>query len=149
MYPSQVPQQLEQWEGDYLMLASRLTQHPTTLEPKAARQDPDPGSEGDSESRSKGSRGVHRCADCSKMYRRRQDLKRHTRDKHEWKRRCPFCCVKWTRPERIRAHLMRKHKSSFTKDQQQEIRRLQGRDATIRFLEKLGNTTCPRSYPIN
>ncbi|KAH8992644.1 hypothetical protein EDB92DRAFT_1856653 [Lactarius akahatsu] len=115
----QVPQQ--QWEGL-----------------KAARQDLDPDSTRNSENRSKAPREVHHCINCSKAYRRHQDLKRHTRDKHEWQRKCPFCRARWSRPERIRTHLMKKHESRLTKDQQQEIRFLRGRDDTIRFLEKYG-----------
>ncbi|KAH8986271.1 hypothetical protein EDB83DRAFT_1170779 [Lactarius deliciosus] len=132
---SQVPQQ--QWEGL-----------------KAVRQDLDPDSTWNSENRSKAPREVHHCANCSKAYRRHQDLKRHTRDKHEWQRKCPFCRVRWSRPERIRTHLMKEHESRLTKDQQQEIRFLRGRDDTIRFLEKYGSNTEPRfppetTHPIN
>ncbi|KAI9444116.1 hypothetical protein H4582DRAFT_2053835 [Lactarius indigo] len=116
--PSQVSQQ--QWELEGF---------------KEARQDLDPGRTW--KNRSKTPRGVHRCTNCSKAYQRHQDLKRHTRDKHEWLRKCPFCCTRWSRPERIRAHLMKKH---------QEIRLLRGRDDTIHFLKKYENTTPPGNY---
>ncbi|KAH9000977.1 hypothetical protein EDB86DRAFT_487386 [Lactarius hatsudake] len=114
---SQIPQQ--QWEG--------LNE---------IRQDPVLESAWNSENCSKTPRGAHHCTDCGKVYRRPQELKRHNRDRHEWQRRCPFCCTRWSRPERIRAHLMKQHESRLTKDQQQEIRLLRGRDDTVRFLEK-------------
>ncbi|KAF8267983.1 hypothetical protein EI94DRAFT_1700588 [Lactarius quietus] len=125
--PSQVPQQ--HWE-----------------EHKEARKYPDTAVAFKSESRGKAPRWLHRCTKCNKAYQRRQDLKRHTRDKHIRQRKCPFCCTTWTRPERIRFHLMKNHGSRFTEDQQQEIRVLRGRNDTIHFLEKYGNTTHLGSY---
>ncbi|KAI9444113.1 hypothetical protein H4582DRAFT_1919432 [Lactarius indigo] len=124
VYLSQVPRQLRE-------------------ELKEALQDPDTGSAWNSDNHSKALRGMHRCTDCSKVYRRPQDLKRHTRDRHEWQRKCPFCRARWTRPERIRAHLVKKHESRLTKDQQQEVRFLRGRHDTISFLEKYGKMTPP------
>ncbi|KAH8992647.1 hypothetical protein EDB92DRAFT_1856736 [Lactarius akahatsu] len=124
---SQVPRQ--QWE-----------------ELQEARQDPDTGSTWNSDAHSKAPQGMYHCTDCSKVYRRPQDLKRHTRDRHEWQRKCPFCRVRWSRPERIRAHLIKKHESRLTKDQQQEVRFLRGRRDTIRILEEYGNTTPHGSY---
>lgn len=122
------------------------------LEIKGARQNPDLGSAFNFENRSKACvtlRRVHHCANCKKVYRRPQDLKRHTRDSHEWQRKCPFCCARWSRPERIRAHLMKKHISRLTKDQQEEIGSLRGRDDTIRFLENCGNATHPGNYKLD
>ncbi|KAH9015895.1 hypothetical protein EDB84DRAFT_1524960 [Lactarius hengduanensis] len=116
------------------------------LKPEAVRQDLDPDSTRDSENRRKAPWEVHHCTNCSKAYRRHQDLKRHARDKHEWQRKCPFCHTRWSRPERIRAHLMKKHESRLTKEQQQQIRLLRGRDNTIHFLEKYRNTTPPENY---
>ncbi|KAH9041527.1 hypothetical protein EDB83DRAFT_1628470 [Lactarius deliciosus] len=113
---------------------------------KEARQDPDTGSTWNSDAHRKAPRGMYHCTDCSKVYRRPQDLKRHTRDRHEWQRKCPFCRVRWSRPERIRAHLIKKHESRLTKDQQQEVRFLRGRRDTIRILEEYGNTTPHGSY---
>lgn len=117
---------------------------------KETRQDPILESAGawKSENRS-APRGVRHCTDCGKVYQRPQELKRHTRDRHEWQRKCPFCCTSWSRPERIRAHLMKKHESRLTKDQQQEIRLLRGRDDTVRFLEKYGNTSSQTTHPAN
>ncbi|KAH9059536.1 hypothetical protein EDB87DRAFT_764151 [Lactarius vividus] len=125
---SQVPRQ--QWE-----------------ELKEARQDPVLERAWKSESRSRAPRGVCHCTDCGKIYQRPQELKRHTRDKHELQRTCPFCCTRWSRPERIRAHLMKEHESCLTKDQQQQIRLLRGRDDTVHFLEKYGNTSFPTYTP--
>ena len=84
--------------------------------------------------------------DCSKVYGRPQDLKRHTRDKHLRLRKCPFCCTRWSRPERIRVHLIKKHGSRLTKDQQEEVLSLRGRDVTIRFLANCENMTHPGNY---
>ncbi|KAH9041538.1 hypothetical protein EDB83DRAFT_1629167 [Lactarius deliciosus] len=110
---------------------------------KAVQQNLDPDSTRDSENRSK---APHHCTNCSKAYRRHQDLKRHTRDKHEWQRECPFFHTRWSRPERIRTHLMKKHESRLNKEQRQEIRLLRGRDNTIHFLEKYRKTTPPGNY---
>ncbi|KAF8261686.1 hypothetical protein EI94DRAFT_1745414 [Lactarius quietus] len=127
MSPSQVPQQ--HWE-----------------ELQEARKYTDTAIGCDSESRGKAPRGLHRCTNCNKAYQRRQELKRHTRDKHVRHRKCPLCRTGWSRPERIRVHLLKQHGSLLTEGQQQEIRILRGRDNTIRFLEKYGNTTHPGSY---
>ncbi|KAH9059537.1 hypothetical protein EDB87DRAFT_1621480 [Lactarius vividus] len=113
---------------------------------KVVRQVLDPDSTRDSGNRSKAPREAHHCNNCSKVYRRHQDLKRHTRDKHECQRKCPFCHTRWSRPERIRAHLMKKHESRLTKEQQQQIHLLRGRDNTIHFLDKYRNTTPPGNY---
>ncbi len=75
---------------------------------------------------------------CDKAYQRFQELRRHIRDKHQTPRNCPFCDAKWTRSERIRRHLITKHQDHFTGEERQEIRRLWGRDDTIRFVEKCG-----------
>lgn len=144
--PSQVPQQ--HWEGTSLILPSRHSRilHSTTLELQEARQDPDTRSSWNSMNRSDASAGLHHCTHCNKAYQRPQDLKRHTRDKHFRQRKCPFCCTRWSRPERIRVHLIKKHASRLTQDQQREVRSLRGRLDTIHFLANCGNTTHPGNY---
>ncbi|KAN0127199.1 hypothetical protein V8E53_015005 [Lactarius tabidus] len=123
VYPSQVPQQ--HWE--------ELQEGPD-LDRKRAWN---------SKNRSEAPEGLHHCTKCNKAYQRRQDLKRHYREKHIRQRKCPFCCTRWSRPERIRVHLVKKHESRLTNDQQREIRSLRSRDDTIHFLENCRNTTHP------
>jgi hypothetical protein len=77
---------------------------------------------------------------CDKKYRRAQELKRHIRDKHRLPQKCPFCHTQWTRPERIKAHLINDHSDRFTEEAQGDIRHLRGQKDTIRFLEKYGAT---------
>jgi hypothetical protein len=64
---------------------------------------------------------------------------RHIRDKHNQKRKCPFCRTKWTRPERIRTHVLKSHRSLLSENDQDEIYHLRGIDDTIRFLAQYGN----------
>jgi len=72
--------------------------------------------------------------DCNKKYRRLQELKRHTADKHEIPSKCPFCDYRWSRPERMRSHLINQHRHHFTEEERQEVRGLRGRRETIGFL---------------
>jgi len=73
---------------------------------------------------------------CDKRYQRKQELKRHTKDKHEDPDNCPFCCFTWTRPDRMGSHLLGQHGRHFTKEECQEIRGLRGREVMIFFLAK-------------
>ena len=73
---------------------------------------------------------------CDKRYQRKQELKRHTKDKHEDPENCPFCCFTWTRPDRMGSHLLCLHRCHFTEEQRQEIRGLRGREDMIGFLAK-------------
>jgi hypothetical protein len=59
------------------------------------------------------------------------------RDRHEISPKCFICGIKWTRAEKIREHLLSKHRHHFTEDERQEIRHLRGLNNTIEFLEKL------------
>ncbi len=74
--------------------------------------------------------------DCKKTYRRSQDLRRHTRDKHQTPHKCPFCDKNWTRPEAIRGHLVTKHEDHFTEEELREVRSLRGWKDTVRFVEE-------------
>jgi len=82
---------------------------------------------------------------CDKQYQRKQELKRHTKDKHEDPDGCPFCCFTWTRPDRMGSHLLRLHRRHFTKEQRREIRGLRGREDMIGFLVKCRATRVPSS----
>ena len=77
---------------------------------------------------------------CNKSYGRRQEAIRHMRDKHEVSLKCFICGIKWTRPEKIRGHILSKHRLHFTEEERQEILRLRGLNNTIVLLERLGIT---------
>jgi len=82
--------------------------------------------------------------DCRKTYRRSQDLRRHTRDKHQTPHKCPFCDTKWTRPEKIRGHLTTKHEDHFTEEELREVRGLRGLNDTVRYVAKCGMPKVPQ-----
>jgi len=82
--------------------------------------------------------------DCRKTYRRSQDLRRHTRDKHQTPHECPFCDKKWTRAEKIREHLTTKHEDHFTEEELREVRSLRGWNDTVRFVAKCGMPKVPQ-----
>ncbi|KAH9179001.1 hypothetical protein EDB89DRAFT_1901074 [Lactarius sanguifluus] len=105
--------------------------------PKAAHQDPELGGARISDNRGKAR--VYYCTSCSKVYSRLQELKRHVRDRHEERRKCPFCRTRWTRPERVRNHVLRNHGRLLSENEQREIYRLRGLDDTVYFLAKYGN----------
>ena len=73
---------------------------------------------------------------CDKSYGRRQEVIRHIREKHTILPKCSICGIELTRPEKIRKHLLFKHRRYFTKEGRQEIRSLRGLDNTIDFLKK-------------
>lgn len=78
------------------------------------------------------------CGVCrDKKYGRAQDLKRHIRDKHQLPQECPLCRIKWTRPEKIKKHLITYHRGLFTEAIEGEISHLRGQKNTIRFLKRL------------
>ncbi|KAH9954357.1 ankyrin repeat-containing domain protein [Russula dissimulans] len=54
------------------------------------------------------------CKSCGRSYGRIQELRRHERDKHSPARQCQFCAVKWTRPEKIRLHLIASHRKEIS-----------------------------------
>jgi hypothetical protein len=70
------------------------------------------------------------CACCNKGFGRAQELERHVRDKHMPRRQCPFCDFSWTRPEKIKAHIVGYHAAKFTADLLQAIKTLCGRQIT-------------------
>lgn len=74
--------------------------------------------------------------DCNKIYRRPQDVRRHVREKHEILPKCLVCGVEWTRAEKIRRHLIKRHRNHFTKEERQQIRQLQSLNSTTDFLKE-------------
>jgi len=82
---------------------------------------------------------------CDKRYQRKQELKRHTKDKHEDPENCPFCCFTWTRPDRMGRHLLYLHLRHFTKEERREICGLRGREDMIGFLAKCQSARAPSS----
>ena len=56
------------------------------------------------------------CTICGKDFGRVQELKRHTKAIHRMPSHCLFCSFKWTRPDKIRAHLKDKHPDCFSKE---------------------------------
>ncbi|KAI0278448.1 hypothetical protein BC826DRAFT_655248 [Russula brevipes] len=69
------------------------------------------------------------CIYCKKSFGRAQELKRHTRDVHMPRRRCPFCGrFSWSRPDKIKAHLIAKHRQNFISELLDRVKALQGRD---------------------
>jgi Zinc finger, C2H2 type len=73
---------------------------------------------------------------CDKSYGRRQEVIRHIREKHAILPKCSICGIELTRAEKIRKHLLFKHRRYFTKEERQEISFLRGLDNTIDFLKK-------------
>ena len=73
---------------------------------------------------------------CNRSYGRLQDVKRHIRDKHDITPECFICGIKWTRAEKIRKHLISRHRDHFTEDELQEIGLLEGLNNTVDFLKK-------------
>jgi len=80
----------------------------------------------------------------AERHRRSQDLRRHTRDKHQTPHKCPFCDTKWTRPEKIRGHLTTKHEDHFTEEELREVRGLRGLNDTVRYVAKCGMPKVPQ-----
>jgi hypothetical protein len=67
------------------------------------------------------------CVYCKKDFGRAQELKRHVKDKHGPRRRCPFCDFIWIRPSNIKAHLMAEHAEGFTAEMLEVFKALRGR----------------------
>lgn len=70
------------------------------------------------------------CGTCGGDFGRDQELKRHVKDIHMPRRRCPFCNVTWTRPAIIKAHLIDDHAEQFTEEELIGIKALCGRRVT-------------------
>ncbi len=142
-----LPQQFE----DTQLISSSPTQHYWSQIVEAIGFT-DPGQVlemGSAQSIKRGGRGPKEwlCShnNCNKKYRRRQELERHTVDKHRVLHKCPFCKIRWTRPERIRSHLIDQHQDHFTEEERGEIRGLRGRRDTLGFLAKYRTSRLPTS----
>jgi hypothetical protein len=128
--------------GTHPISPFRRRQDPTfdTLEPTGSRRPPQTGRAQDAGHYGRASPQWRCSACCDKKYQRAQELERHIRDKHQRPKNCPFCQTKWTRPEKIKIHLINDHRDCFTEEAQGEICHLRGQKDTIRFLEKYGAT---------
>lgn len=68
------------------------------------------------------------CAQCNKVFGRVQELKRHMRDKHMDRGRCPFRLFNWTRPDKIKAHIVTHHAERFTAEILEGVKGLCGQN---------------------
>ena len=70
------------------------------------------------------------CLDCSKDFGRIQELERHVRDVHDPPHRCPFssCPFTWTRPNKLKDHLLADHQGGFSPEILEAIERLRGQN---------------------
>ena len=76
------------------------------------------------------------CTDCNRDFLRIQELKRHLRDVHGPRRRCPFCGFTWTRPDKIKDHIIASHRSKFTAEKLEDFKALCGQNI-VAFLAVL------------
>jgi len=67
------------------------------------------------------------CVYCNKSFGRDQELQRHMKDIHTPRRQCPFCEVTWTRPDKIKAHIVADHADKFTAEMLEGIKAFCGR----------------------
>jgi len=74
------------------------------------------------------------CTNCSIVFGRIQEYKRHIRDKHTDRRRCPFCDFQWSRPNIIKVHLVSKHAEKFTPEILERFKGLRGREV-VEFVD--------------
>ena len=90
------------------------------------------------------------CIHCSKHFGRVQELQRHVKEIHMPWRRCPFCDFMWTRPGKIKAHIMAEHAERFTAEMLEGIKGLCGR-RIVEFLDAYDYSpdvdAMLRSYP--
>ena len=70
------------------------------------------------------------CEYCEEDFGRVQELTRHVKDVHMPRRRCPFCDITWTRPAKIKAHLIADHAEKFTAEVLKGFKALCGRRVT-------------------
>jgi len=100
----------------------------------------------DNQSHAMGLRARLVCAFCEEDFGRVQELKRHVKDIHMPRRRCPFCNVTWTRPANIKAHLIADHAEKFTAEVLNRIKALCGRRVT-EFLDEYDYVPDVDRYP--
>ncbi|KAH8991063.1 hypothetical protein EDB86DRAFT_2936487 [Lactarius hatsudake] len=63
---------------------------------------------------------------CKGTFGRPQEHKRHLIDVHTPRRRCPFCLYEWSRPNKIKTHLMKNHQDKVPRKVLNEIRAKRG-----------------------
>jgi len=85
------------------------------------------------------------CGPCKRSFKRNQEYKRHMRDVHtdslrDQKPDCPFCTFKWTRPDKIKDHIITAHKECLAPDILLEIAALRGKRLT-QYLDRLSQGT--------
>ncbi|KAI9456657.1 hypothetical protein BJY52DRAFT_1187737 [Lactarius psammicola] len=118
--------------GEHQVLTENVSpiQHPTseTAQPADAQEATVPAG-GDTSDKL-------RCLfeDCKVTFRRLQERKRHLIDVHTPRRRCPFCLYAWSRPDKIKTHLMTKHQ-----DKPQVLNEIQSKcgQRLVAFLDTL------------
>jgi hypothetical protein len=102
------------------------------------------------QSRTISSGGRPACLHCGKDFGRVQELRRHVKEKHMPWRRCPFCDFMWTRPDKIKAHIMVEHAERFTAEMLEGIKAFCGR-RIVEFLDAYDHGSdmdaTLRSYP--
>ena len=106
----------------------------------------------DRRSRTTGDREQPICVYCNKEFGRSQELKRHVKDVHMPRRRCPFCPFVWARPGKIKAHLVADHAERFTAEILEGIKALCGR-RVIEFVDAYDHipdvdATLPLAIPL-
>ena len=81
------------------------------------------------------------CASCTKDFGRTQELKRHMKDKHKPPHPCPFssCPFMWTRPCKLKDHLLADHKGAFSPEILEAIKPLRGQNI-VKFLNGYADT---------
>ena len=100
----------------------------------------------DQGSRAMGLRARPVCEYCEEDFGRVQELKRHVKDIHMPRRRCPFCDITWSRPAKIKAHLIADHAEKFTAEVLKGIKALCGQRVT-EFLDAYHYIPEVDSYP--
>jgi len=70
------------------------------------------------------------CSYCHLDFGRVQERERHVKDIHTPRRRCPFCNVMWTRPTKIKNHLIADHADKFAAGILEGFKALNGRGIT-------------------
>jgi hypothetical protein len=76
------------------------------------------------------------CTGCNRDFVRVQEFKRHLKDVHEPRRQCPFCSYTWTRPYKIKGHVIASHHGKFTAEELIDFKALCGQDI-VAFLPVL------------
>jgi len=99
-----------------------------TLVLQDVQQDPRPGSVLDPKQKT--------CDRCFKYFSTHHGLRRHVKDKHEPRRRCPFCDFTWTRPGKIKTHILTHHDNQLSGEEIIELRNLRGWHPTTRFIAR-------------